>query len=132
VTTLQLEVALPRDSRAAALARRALSSWGRAIEPGVLDDLELLVSELIANSVRHCDPHLRPDGIHLRASAGAEQVRVEVVDSGNGFSHVMREPDPMQVGGRGLYLVDVLADRWGIESEPSTCVWFELARRSSN
>jgi anti-sigma regulatory factor (Ser/Thr protein kinase) len=63
--------------------------------------------------------------------AEAKRVRVEVVDPGNGFSHVLREPDPMQTGGRGLYLVEVLADRWGIESEPSTRVWFELARRVS-
>jgi anti-sigma regulatory factor (Ser/Thr protein kinase) len=132
VTPLQLDVSLPCDSRAAALARRALSSWRHALEPDLLEDVELLVSELIANSVRHSGPHSRPDAIHLRASAAHGQVRVEVVDPGEGFSHVMREPDPMQIGGRGLFLVDVLADRWGIESEPSTCVWFELARRSSN
>jgi anti-sigma regulatory factor (Ser/Thr protein kinase) len=131
VTLLQLDVSLPRDSRASALARRALASWRHSIEPELLDDLELLVSELIANSVRHAGPSPKTDGIHLRALAEAKRVRVEVVDPGNGFSHVLREPGPMQAGGRGLYLVEVLADRWGIESEPSTCVWFELARRVS-
>jgi anti-sigma regulatory factor (Ser/Thr protein kinase) len=67
VTLLQLDVSLPRDSRASALARRALASWRHSIEPELLDDLELLVSELIANSVRHAGSGPQPDGIHLRA-----------------------------------------------------------------
>ena len=128
VRSLQLEVTLPCDSRAAALARRALAVWAHTIEPQVVDDLELLVSELIANSVRHCDPVEPPHDIRLRADADGDSIRVEVADAGRGFTHVLREPDPMQTGGRGLYMVDVLADRWGIESDPCTCVWFELSR----
>lgn len=120
---------LPCDSQAAGLARRALSVWRHQIEPDVRDDLELLISELIANSVRHSGPADPSRTIRLRASAGSERVRVEVVDPGHGFEHEPKEPDLMQTGGRGLYLVDVLADDWGIESEPHTCVWFELSRR---
>jgi anti-sigma regulatory factor (Ser/Thr protein kinase) len=85
------------------------------------------VSELIANSVRHSG-HGKTKDISLRASAEPEKVRVEVADAGAGFHHVRREPDPMETGGRGLYLVDILADRWGIKGDPNTCVWFELAR----
>jgi anti-sigma regulatory factor (Ser/Thr protein kinase) len=132
VNLLQLDVTLPCDSRAASLARRALASWRHEIEPDVLDDLELLVSELIANSVRHSGSSGASSNITMHALAGDSRVRVEVVDPGDGFAHVLREPDPMQSGGRGLYLVDILADRWGIKSEPSTCVWFELARHYSS
>jgi anti-sigma regulatory factor (Ser/Thr protein kinase) len=55
-------------------------------------------------------------------------VRFAVRDDGSGFdvpqSH--RRGDP-QIGGWGLYLVDAIADRWGVEHEPTT-VWLEVAR----
>ena len=110
------------------MGRRALARLRQQVEPDVLDDLELLVSELIANSVRHATGEDPTQSIRVRASADSDRVRVEVVDPGAGFAHVPTEPDAMQTGGRGLYLVEILADAWGIESEPSTCVWFELAR----
>jgi hypothetical protein len=56
-------------------------------------------------------------------------VRVEVTDSGRGFS----PPDaPMPradgTGGWGLQLVDRVATSWGVDVQGMTCVWFELAR----
>ena len=126
---MELDLTLPRDSRASALARRALSSWRPDdVPPGILDDVELLASELIANSVRHAPTHGDASEIVLHARMVGPRVRVEVIDPGPGFEHVVQEPDPLQTNGRGLYLLDVLADRWGIEKRPSTCVWFELER----
>ena len=68
------------------------------------------------------------DQIRLEIVMGAEALRVEVVDPGRGF--VPREPSPdmERGGGWGLYLVEELADRWGVETQVGTRVWFELDR----
>lgn len=81
----------------------------------------LLTSELVANAVVHGVPPLE-----LTAFAVDGGVRVEVADAGEA-ALVVRAPDLDGVGGRGLYLVDALATRWGsIEREPGKVVWFEL------
>ena len=56
----------------------------------------------------------------------AEQVRVEVIDRGSGFD-AFATPEP-EYGGFGLYLVDKLADRWGVETKEATLIWFEMAK----
>ena len=40
-------------------------------------------------------------------------------------------PDPVRPSGWGLYLVAELADRWGVDSDDRTLVWFELDRRAA-
>jgi len=89
-----------------------------------LEDVRLLVSELVTNSVRH--GRLGPDGwIELRVIPSAGTFRVEVIDSGPGFHLRLREPKPSQTSGWGLFIVDRVADRWGIARAP-TRVWFEM------
>lgn len=89
------------------------------------DDLSLLVTELVGNSLRHAG--LGPDDlIRVRIAHQRGSVRVEVVDPGPGFSPVQERPGRRQTSGRGLYLVDQVADRWGVERQGETCVWFEL------
>ena len=106
-------------------ARRAVSDLGDQIPSGRLDDLRLLVSEVVTNAIRHAEMGPQ-DRVGLRIVAVDDAVRVEVRDRGHGF--VLREaaPDPARASGWGLYLVAELADRWGIEGESQTCVWFEL------
>jgi hypothetical protein len=55
-------------------------------------------------------------------------VRIEVENPGRGFELRPRSPDQERASGWGLVLVGRLADRWGIESDGSTRVWFELDR----
>ena len=56
-------------------------------------------------------------------------LRIEVVDDGRGFSLPVGKPAPGQAtGGWGLWLVDGLADRWGVEFGHSTMVWSEFDR----
>ncbi len=58
-------------------------------------------------------------------SDDGNQIRVEVSDVST-LSPTIREPSPG--GGRGLRLVEALADRWGVESRPDgKVVWFEVA-----
>lgn len=109
----------PRDARHAvrALGERALPESRRP-------DLDLLVTELVSNSLLHADAGL----IGVRASARGEVVRVEVWDAGPGIGRRdVTMPEPAAHQGRGLPLVDRLADRWGSAVDRSrACVWFEL------
>jgi anti-sigma regulatory factor (Ser/Thr protein kinase) len=91
---------------------------------GDVDTLRLLVSEVVTNAVRHGGSS-RPVEVH--ASWNAE-VRVEVCDQGDGFTPVPRQRAPDDPGGFGLLLVGSLADRWGVETDGGTTVWFVLRR----
>ncbi|MDI6518124.1 ATP-binding protein [Streptomyces coelicoflavus] len=115
---------LPREPESAATARRlvrtSLSVWEL---DELADDTALIVSELVANAVQHA----RRESIRITIERpGAALVRVGVVD----FSRVppeRREPDADDVNGRGLALVNELAEDWGTELLPwGKRVWAEL------
>ena len=117
-----LDLRLPATREAAGKARRAVERLAGELDPEVLADVRLLVSELVTNSVRHAGLG-QGDSVRLRAEAANARVRVDVTDSGPGF-------DPSaalsKVAGWGIYLVDQLADRWGVAREGGTRVWFEI------
>ena len=90
-----------------------------------LETATLLLSELVTNSVLHAG--LSPtQRVTLAATLRDGRLHAQVCDAGSSFERQVAEPG---VGHRGwgLYLVERLADRWGVESEEETCVWFELA-----
>ena len=91
-----------------------------------LEDVRLLVTELITNALRH--GKLTPgDRVSVKASVDNGVVRIEVRDPGNNGDIALREPGP-RGGGYGLYLVEQLAKRWGVDRRDGTVVWCELAR----
>jgi serine phosphatase RsbU (regulator of sigma subunit)/anti-sigma regulatory factor (Ser/Thr protein kinase) len=109
-------------------ARAALDGLGeRSLDPGAAHDARLLVSELITNSVRHAGATVA-DAIGVDAELSPDGLRVQVADDGPGFSPAPALPPPEQTFGRGLFLVDHLADRWGTDDEGRR-IWFELDRR---
>jgi anti-sigma regulatory factor (Ser/Thr protein kinase) len=123
------EAMLPCGHDAPALARALISRWLSGHGNAELHaDACLLVSELVTNSVRHAR---QPAGASVRITAAAldGRVRVEVEDQGHGHPR-RRVPDPSG-GGFGLHLVERLADRWGVDHEHCTRVWFELTSRST-
>jgi anti-sigma regulatory factor (Ser/Thr protein kinase) len=85
----------------------------------------LLVSELITNAVRHAPTPERSE-VELRIRNEPEKVRVVVADPGSGFVPRSRLPTISDGSGWGLYLVDRIADRWGVLTQDRTEVWFEL------
>ena len=95
-----------------------------------LDDVELLVSELASNSVRHCDAG--SGRLSMEANVSARSVRLRVCDEGHGFEEP-EQPAPHADGdgGFGLVLLDRLADRWGVQRNGGFCVWFEVGRTAS-
>ncbi|MGW8066416.1 ATP-binding protein [Streptomyces ziwulingensis] len=119
------EVPLRSRPESAATARRlaqvvSLRQWN--LGPKVTEDVVLLVSELVGNAVRHTGA--RVFGLRMRHRPG--WIRVEVRDPSRGLPCLM----PVQVtdiGGRGLFLVDTLSDRWGADLLPrGKTTWFEM------
>jgi anti-sigma regulatory factor (Ser/Thr protein kinase) len=107
-----------------ALARHQLEGW----LPASLGDshrgaLRLLVSELVTNSVRHVRDSQQP--VELAVRFGSRMVRVEVRDGGSGFKPGKPKPRGAD-GGFGLFLVERMASRWGVDTRDGTRVWFEL------
>jgi anti-sigma regulatory factor (Ser/Thr protein kinase) len=90
-----------------------------------LVDARLLVSELVANSMRHA--RLGPnDTIQVTAEVENGRLRVDVVDGGRGGTTVVPgaiRPRPGAESGWGLYLVETLSSRWGYGAGR---YWFEL------
>ena len=104
-------------------ARHSLSGLEPHVEPETMAKLRLLVTELVANSVRHA----RGTPIDVTVTATADTVRAVVSDGGDGFEPPQPDPSPLKTAGWGLFLVRKIASRWGAEHDTGT-VWFELDR----
>ena len=116
------ELAPAAASQARAVVNEEL---GRAVSAKVLEDATLLVSELVTNAVRHA-PRAGIPQIELRLKLDPERVRVVVSDPGAGFVVEPRLPTASESSGWGLYLVDRIADRWGVITKDRSEVWFEI------
>jgi anti-sigma regulatory factor (Ser/Thr protein kinase) len=110
-------------------ARRALEDLIGIVPEACLEDARLLVSELVTNSIRHGQLATGLDNIELRADVEADALRIEVRDPGHGFQLKPRTAGSEEDSGWGLYLVGLLAERWGFSSDGSTTVWFEIPLR---
>jgi anti-sigma regulatory factor (Ser/Thr protein kinase) len=124
---VRVERHLPISPEAASTARHALDDLGDAMPDSRLRDVRLLVSEVVTNAVRHANL-AAGDVIELVVELKLRTLRVEVHDPGGGFVPSVPSPDPSRPSGWGLYLVAELADRWGVDSDETTLVWFEFDR----
>ena len=121
-----LSITLPADASSATAARTEVT---RRLAPrltsGALEDVRLLLTELITNSLRHAA--MGPaDEIGVRAELVDGTVRIEVSDPGNNGPVEVRRPG-VRGGGYGLFLVDRLTNRWGVDRDDGTTVWAELS-----
>jgi anti-sigma regulatory factor (Ser/Thr protein kinase) len=119
-----LSLRLDRSPGAAAKARRGLAKLRGDLDAPLMETLRLLVTELVTNSVRHTGA----DAVMLKVLVGNTAVWTEVTDAGPGFA-----PEAGASGadhtGWGLFLVERLAERWGVSKDGhGTKVWFELRR----
>jgi anti-sigma regulatory factor (Ser/Thr protein kinase) len=124
--SIELDVRLPTGAAAPSSARALVGGLRERLADDVLDDLVLVVSEVVTNCVRHAELGPEDDiGVHVLATSGG--IRLEVVDGGRGFDPPeFTRHDPAQPGGWGLYIVDQLADRWGVVRESGTRLWLEI------
>jgi anti-sigma regulatory factor (Ser/Thr protein kinase) len=125
---MTVELELEGTPRAAAEARHALDRLAGTVPERRLRDVRLLVSELVTNAVRHAGLRAE-DRICLLVQLREAVLRVEVHDPGTGFELRPAQPDPSRASGWGLYLVEELSDRWGMEAgagRRGTRIWFEF------
>lgn len=120
-------VRLPAEPASARVSRRLLveqcAAW--PLPDDLVDTAVLLTSELVTNAVLH-----GRSAVSLEILVSERCVRVQVGDDNSRHP----QPRPAEHGaldGRGLHIVGLLADRWGVADAPvGKTVWFELAPRS--
>jgi signal transduction histidine kinase len=87
--------------------------------------VELLLSEILGNAIRHTSS----DHIKMSLSYAAGLIRLEVVVDGAPGRPRMRHPGPDEESGRGLLIVNALAEQWGTSQDGST-TWCTIAVRN--
>jgi anti-sigma regulatory factor (Ser/Thr protein kinase) len=107
----------PRGARLARrLALHQLHDWGIPHGSDTSDTAAAIVAELAANAVTH--GRVPGRDFELRLSLVTGSLRIEVTDTRTGpwtpAPGAVRQPDPLDETGRGLVLVDALADRWEV------------------
>ena len=118
--TLRAEAGSVRQARNLVMAR--LIDAGCTIE--TIEKARLVTSELATNAVRHASG----DRYTVDVDVDHGVLRVEILDDDPSGSVEPGRPRPEAEGGRGLWLVDVLAQRWGVRPTPSgKAVWFQMA-----
>ena len=125
--TFAVEADVPGGPKAASRARRLVrDELSGRVPAAVLSDVALLVTELVANGVRHGGAH---DGAELHVASRAVRPRSTSRSTtpvtGRRPSACAR-PDLMGGGGLGLHIVERVASRWGVREGRRTAVWFEL------
>ncbi|WP_327665275.1 SpoIIE family protein phosphatase [Streptomyces sp. NBC_00498] len=103
------------------MIRHAVRAWGAKDNA---DEIELVADEMITNALMHTEG---PAIVTLRVLTGADRrLRVDVEDTSSALPR-RREAGEDGVSGRGLFLVDQLADVWGVEARGGgKCVWCEF------
>jgi anti-sigma regulatory factor (Ser/Thr protein kinase) len=121
--TADLQVTLPEDATASGISRAFLKAASCPVHHAVVpDEALLLVSELVTNAVEYGSPP-----IMLKVTCnGSEGLEVRVSDGSDRLPE-RGEPDLLAEGGRGLFLVDRLSERWGVDAtDAGKEVWFAL------
>jgi signal transduction histidine kinase len=108
-------------SGARSFVHSTLEAWHR---DDLVDDAELLVSELVTNALMHTGATHASVGI----TAHDDIVRIEVEDPSPVPLVRAVKTDLSKPGGLGLGIVDSIARRWGVvQADRSKTVWFELS-----
>jgi len=113
----------PEQPESVTAARRFATGVLRHLSPEVTATVELLVSELATNCIRHTD-----SAFDLTIIQAGREIRVEATDYDDAGKPTMRSPKPADPSGRGLRIVDALAAAWGVEhrSAHGKTVWFTV------
>jgi anti-sigma regulatory factor (Ser/Thr protein kinase) len=123
------EIALPPGPRAPGAARVVVDHClCGLVTQRVLHNAELLVSELVTNSLDHGDLGAG-DSVLVSVYLATDRLRLEIQNPGvAGVVAANRESRESGHGGYGLDLVDLLVSRWGVIRNTNTRVWFEMGR----
>ncbi len=113
-----MAMVLDRDVAMVGVARRAVGTWLHQRGCRTCDDAVLVLSELVTNAMVHAAAGCRIDVRH-----SGDRLRLEVWDP-SPQAPVIRLVGPSHVGGRGLRIVDAVAEAWGWHpTVDGKCVW---------
>ncbi|WP_330282896.1 ATP-binding SpoIIE family protein phosphatase [Streptomyces sp. NBC_00588] len=125
VRRTMLSIAQAEPERVAAARqqlRELLHDWP---SPDQVDSAVLLVSEMLTNVLVHTDA----DALLLaevRGEPGDRRMRIQVTDTSDALPH-KRRPGELASSGRGLVLIELLADAWGVDPQgEGKSIWFEI------
>ena len=125
----RLIVNQPASPTAAQEARQMIDWMTPNVSKSKRHDLMLLATEVVNNAVVHASQRGEANGdIRVEIAVSDARMHLAVRDRGAGFE-IPAPPEPAsdeRVGGWGLYIVDAIADEWGIDRDPTT-VWLEVA-----
>ena len=122
-----VSVVLPLEPESASRARRAVQACRESLDRASFLDLELLISELVAEALI-ARPRSPGATLGLQAELRDDRVNVEVVTDAEAYRLPPRLPEPGEPGW-GLHLVRRLADRWGVRREVGMAgAWLEMRR----
>jgi anti-sigma regulatory factor (Ser/Thr protein kinase) len=125
------ELILAADVEAPRAARESVRRWLTGqVGAVVRNDVLLVVSELVTNSVLHGGA-ASGDVIHVRLRAWNGRLHLAVEDAGRNGDVALRPASPGLAGGLGLNIVDRLTLRWGVSRRRGTRVWAEMARSAA-
>ena len=114
----------PNEPSSIARARRFVGAQLTDVGADVAGEIAVMVSELATNCVRHTVTDFA-----VSVETTRRTIRVEVTDRSGGFP-VVRSPDSSEPTGRGLRIVQELADSFGVSElrgSPGKTVWFEVS-----
>jgi serine/threonine-protein kinase RsbW len=116
----------PHDPQSVPAARRFATGVLKGVSSDTREAVELMVSELATNCIRHTD-----SAFELTIIRRGTEIRVEARDRAGG-TPTMRSPEPTDPSGRGLKIIDMLSAGWGVSSDSGEgkTVWFTIADRS--
>src|SRR3954470_9046110 len=123
-----LELALPAEPASVPEARRALARHlgETALPDEVAADISLLAGELVTNAIKHGSREGDEVRLRLERRGGCVRVAVDDAARGSGVPRA-RNQDVQRPGGRGLGMIDRIADRWGEQIVGGRNeVWFEI------
>ena len=118
LTNREMTLKVAANEAAPSRSRSHLEELKRFLEPRY-DDVALVISELVTNSVKHG----ATGDIRVMVRTTDESIRLEVRDSGTGFDTTTPRGE-----GMGLKIIEALADDWGISRDEEFAVWVELRR----
>jgi serine/threonine-protein kinase RsbW len=113
----------PHEPQSVPAARRFATNALRGASQETLEAVELMVSELATNCIRHTD-----SGFDLTIIRNGPDIRVEATDHAGGVP-TMRSPEPTDPSGRGLKIIDMLSAGWGVQPGAALgkTVWFTIS-----
>lgn len=127
---IDLDLSLPADRLSPWRARHVLDELEDRIPKEVMDRFRLAVSELVTNAILHSGLS-EAEAVELSVRMYGDRLHVEVVEPGPVFSAAVGPPRPDRESGRGLFLIDRSTDRWGMKTDGTVRLWFEIDLRGS-